>query len=141
MLERLGSTHRWSAGSPANAPHVGRRLSLRSGTRVALEAEVAVPHRRGGAVAGIAPAFEIVNYSTPAGSFEEVLAHDLFHDAVVLGRQTFAVPIADDTWPHVTRNGAEVARRDPDLLVLPAGADAPRGGGDARPIWGMPRDQ
>jgi 2-keto-4-pentenoate hydratase len=28
------------------------------------------------------------------------------------------VPIVDDTWPHVTCNGEEVARRDPSFSVL-----------------------
>ena len=64
------------------------------------------------------PAFEIVNYSRPADSFEAILAHDLFHDAVVLGREALPVPIADGTWPHVTRNGSEVARREPTFTVV-----------------------
>ena len=119
MLERLGletSVVGWLAGDRAVAS--GGTYRIRAGTRVGIEAEVAVRVGGGGAVAALAPALEIVNYSTNAGSFEEVLAADLFHDAVVLGRETFPVPIADDAWPHLTVNGAEVARRDPGLLVL-----------------------
>src|SRR5262249_31802591 len=119
MLERLGldaSVVGWLAGDRAVA--TGGVYHVRVGTRVALEAEVAGRGGGGGAVAAMAPALEIVNYSTQASSFEEVLANDIFHDAVVLGRETFAIPIADDSWPHVTVNGAEVAQRDPGLLVL-----------------------
>jgi 2-keto-4-pentenoate hydratase len=119
MLERLelaGPVVGWLAG--ARALRSGDAYTLRPGTRVALEAEVAIRMGGGGAVAAIAPAFELVNYSVPGDSFESVLAHDIFHDAVVLGRETLPVPIADDTWPHVTRNGEEVARRDPSFSVL-----------------------
>ena len=119
MLERLelaGPVVGWLAG--ARALRSGDAYTLRPGTRVALEAEVAIRMGGGGAIAAIAPAFELVNYSVPGDSFESVLAHDIFHDAVVLGRETLPVPIADDTWPHVTRNGEEVATRDPSFSVL-----------------------
>jgi 2-keto-4-pentenoate hydratase len=119
MLERLelaGPVVGWLAG--ARALRSGDAYTLRPGTRVALEAEVAIRMGGGGAVAAIAPAFELVNYSVPGDSFESVLAHDIFHDAVVLGRETLPVPIVDDTWPHVTCNGEEIARRDPSFTVL-----------------------
>lgn len=119
MLERLGletSVVGWLAGDRRVAS--GGVYRIRAGTRVALEAEVAVRVGGGGTVTAMAPALEIVNYSTSAGSFEEVLADGIFHDAVVLGRETFPVPIANDTWPHVSRNGDEIARREPGLMVL-----------------------
>jgi len=119
MLERLelaSPVVGWLAG--ARALRSGGTYTLRPGTRVAPEAEVAIRMGGGGAVAAIAPAFELVNYSVPADSFESVLAHDIFHDAVVLGRETLPVPIVDDTWPHVTCNGEEVARRDTSFSVL-----------------------
>ena len=119
MLERLELVWPvvgWLSG--ARALRSGDTYTLRPGTRVALEAEVAIRMGGGGAVAAIAPAFELVNYSVPGDSFESVLAHDIFHDAVVLGRETLPVPIVDDTWPHVTCNGEEVARRDPSFSVL-----------------------
>jgi 2-keto-4-pentenoate hydratase len=96
----------------------GDTYVVRPGTRIAVEAEVAIRVGGGGATAALAPALELVNYAVPAHSFEGMLEHDLFHDAVVLGRETFPVPIADDAWPHLLRNGEEVARRDPALLVL-----------------------
>jgi 2-oxo-hept-3-ene-1,7-dioate hydratase len=96
----------------------GDVYTVRPGTRIALEAEVAVRVGGGGAVAGVAPAFELVNYSLPANSLEGMLEHDLFHEAVVFGREALPVPIAEDSWPVVQRNGSEVARRDPAMLVV-----------------------
>jgi len=106
----------WLAGD--RALRSGDVYTARPGTRVALEAEVAIRVGGGGAIAGTAPALELVNYSLPADSFEGILAHDVFHDAVVLGRETLPVPIVEDTWPHVTCNGTEVAQRDPSFAVL-----------------------
>ena len=119
MLERLeldAPVVGWLAGARALAS--GDTYTLRPGTRVSLEAEVAVRVGGGGAVAALAPSLELVNYSIPATSFEGILAHDIFHDAVVLGRETFPIPIADGTWPHITCNGTEVATRDPGFTVL-----------------------
>ena len=120
VLERLGldaPVFGWLAGD--RALRSGEVYVVRPGTRVALEAEVAVRVGGGGSIVAIAPAFEIVNFAlTAASSFEGVIEHDLFHDAVVLGRDTLPVPVADGEWPVVRRNGEEVARRDPELLVL-----------------------
>jgi 2-oxo-hept-3-ene-1,7-dioate hydratase len=119
MLERLeldAPVVGWLAGDRALG--TGDVYTLRPGTRVALEAEVAIRVGGGGAIAGIAPAFELVNYSVPADSFEGILVHDVFHDAVVLGREALPVPIVEGTWPHVTRNGDEVAQRDSSFAVL-----------------------
>ena len=119
MLERLGLDEPvigWLAGDRALA--TGGRYVPPSGARVALEAEVAVRVGGGGAIAAVAPAFELVNFSRPGSSLAGVLEHNIFHDAIVLGRETLPVPIADDSWPYVHRNGTEVARRDPALLVL-----------------------
>ena len=96
----------------------GDTYGVRSGTRIALEAEVAVRVGGGGAVAAVAPAFELVNYSLPANSLEGMVEHDLFHEAVVFGRETLPVPIVEDSWPVVRKNGVEVARRDPAMLVV-----------------------
>jgi 2-oxo-hept-3-ene-1,7-dioate hydratase len=119
MLARLGleaPVVGWLDG--ARALRSGEVYMVPPGTRVAIEAEVAVRVGGGGAVAAVAPAFELVNYSVPANSLEGVLEHDIFHDAVVLGRETLPVPVADGEWPTIVRNGTEVARRDPSLLVL-----------------------
>jgi 2-oxo-hept-3-ene-1,7-dioate hydratase len=96
----------------------GDTYALRPGTRVALEAEVAVRVGGGGAVAAVAPAFELVNYSLPANALDGMIEHDLFHEAVVFGRETLPVPIVEESWPVVRKNGVEVARRDPAMLVL-----------------------
>jgi 2-oxo-hept-3-ene-1,7-dioate hydratase len=118
LLERYGLERPmvgWLAGD--RALKSGDRYALRRGTRVAVEAEVAVRVGSGSA-AEVAPALELVNFSLPVTSFAEALEHDIFHDAVVLGRPALPVPIADGTWPHVTRNGVEVARRDPSLMIV-----------------------
>jgi 2-oxo-hept-3-ene-1,7-dioate hydratase len=119
ILERFGLEQPvvgWLAGDRALASDA--RYVLRPATRVAVEAEVAARVGGGGAVAALAPALEIVNYSLPGDSFEEILANDVFHDAVVLGRETLPVPIVDDVWPELVRNGVPTARRDPTRLVL-----------------------
>ena len=122
VLERLGldaPVFGWLAGD--RALRSGESYVVRPGTRVALEAEVAVRVGGGGTIVALAPAFEIVNFAVAATSFEGVIEHDLFHDAVVLGRDALPVPIAAAEWPVVRRNGEEVARRDPELLVLQPG--------------------
>ena len=119
ILERFGLDRPvvgWLAGDRALAS--GARYVLRPGTRIAVEAEVAARVGGGGAVAALAPALEIVNYSVPRDTFESILAHDVFHDAVVLGRETLPVPIVDDVWPEVTRNGEAAGQRDRSRLVL-----------------------
>src|SRR5262245_23804946 len=78
MLERLelaAPVIGWLAGD--RALKSGATYQLRPGTRVALEAEVAVRVGGGGTIAGLAPALEFVNYSLPANSFEGILAHDV----------------------------------------------------------------
>ena len=119
MLERLGLADPvvgWLSGT--NVLRSGARYALRPGGRVGVEAEVAVRVGGGGSVQHVAPALEIVDYSLPADGLAGILEHDIFHDTVVLGRETFPVPIADGDWPIVTRRDKEVARRHPSLIVL-----------------------
>jgi 2-oxo-hept-3-ene-1,7-dioate hydratase len=119
LLERLGLTDPvvgWLDGR--RALRSGEVYMVPPGARVALEAEVAVRVGGGGAPAAVAPAFELVNYSRPANSLEGVIEQNIFHDAVVLGRETLAVPIAEGEWPTVICNGVEITRRDPSMLVL-----------------------
>lgn len=119
LLERLGLSSPlvgWLDGARAVGP--GGVYMVPTGARVALEAEVAVRVGGGGQPAAVAPAFELVDYRRPGDTLREVVEHNIFHDAVVIGRETLAVPIVEGEWPIVTRNGAEVARRDPSLLVL-----------------------
>jgi 2-keto-4-pentenoate hydratase len=117
VLARLGLAAPvvgWLAGD--RVVRSGGRFVPPPHARVAVEAEVAVRVGGGGAVAALAPALELVNYSQPANTLEQVLAHDMFHDGVVLGREALPVPIVDAEWPHVLRNGEVVAERDPSLL-------------------------
>ena len=122
MLERLGLAAPlvgWLDG--ARVLRGGDVYMVPPGARVALEAEVAVRVGGGGAPAAVAPAFELVDYRRPGDTVREVIEENIFHDALVLGRETLAVPVADGEWPTVLRNGIEVARRDPSLLVLQPG--------------------
>ncbi len=119
LLERLGldaPVVGWLAGDRRLAS--GDVFTLVSGTRVALEAEVAIRLGGGGAIDAIAPAFEVVNYNLPGSSFEGILEHDIFHDSVVLGRRSLPIQLGEGDWPVVTRNGAEIARRDSAMLFL-----------------------
>jgi 2-keto-4-pentenoate hydratase len=125
MLERLGleaPVVGWLAGDRRLAS--GDTYAVVAGTRIALEAEVAIRLGGGGAIDAIAPAFELVNYNLPgSSSFEGMIEHDLFHDAVVLGRRSLPSELAAGDWPIVARNGVEAARRDPGMLRLePAAA-------------------
>jgi 2-oxo-hept-3-ene-1,7-dioate hydratase len=121
LLERFGLGEPvvgWLAGD--RALRSGDRYVLRRGTRVGVEAEVAARVGSGGPVE-LAPALELVNFSAPVTSLADAIEYDMFHDTVVLGRETLPVPIVDDTWPHVSRNGVQVAQRDPSLLVVQPG--------------------
>jgi len=120
MLERLGldaPVVGWLAGDravPTDQPY-----TLVSGTRVSLEAEVAIRLGGGGAIDALAPSFEFVDYNLPGSSFEGIVEHDIFHDAVAFGRRSLPLELVPGDWPIVTRNGKEAARRDPGLLMLP----------------------
>jgi 2-keto-4-pentenoate hydratase len=124
MLERLGLDAPivgWLDGDravPTDQPY-----TVVAGTRVSLEAEVAIRLGGGGTIDALAPSFELVNYNLPGSSFEGIVEHDIFHDAVALGRRSLPIPLEAGNWPIVTRNGKEAARRDPALLMLPP-ADA-----------------
>lgn len=119
MLERLGldaPVVGWLAGDRRLAS--GDTYTLVAGTRIALEAELAIRLGGGGAIDAIAPAFELVNYNLPGSSFEGMIEHDIFHDSVVFGRRSLPIPLVEGDWPIVSRNGTEVARRDPGMLML-----------------------
>jgi 2-keto-4-pentenoate hydratase len=120
MLERLGldvPIVGWLAGD--RAVPLGRPYAVVAGTRVSLEAEIAIRLGGGGTVDALAPAFELVDYNLPGSSVEGIVEHDVFHDAVALGPNSPPIPLEGGDWPIVTRNGKEAARRDPSLLMLP----------------------
>ncbi|HXJ32690.1 MAG TPA: hypothetical protein VMS22_01505 [Candidatus Eisenbacteria bacterium] len=122
MLERLGLAEPaigWLAGD--RAMRSGDRYVLRRGTRVFVEAEIAL-HVGGGAVSLQAPALELVNFSLPANSLEGALEHNIYHEAVVLGAEVPPVSLDGSSWPHLYRNGTEVSRREPKLLAMDPGA-------------------
>jgi 2-oxo-hept-3-ene-1,7-dioate hydratase len=119
MLARLGvdaPVVGWLAGD--RAVETDQAYTLVAGTRVSLEAEVAIRLGGGGAIDALAPAFELVNYNLPGSAFEGIVEHDIFHDAVAFGRRSLPIALEAGDWPIVTRNGKEAARRDPELLML-----------------------
>lgn len=107
---------------------------LRPGARSHVEAELAIrvgrdveagesPERARGAIAALAPAIEVVDYSLPADGLEGVLAHSLFHQAVRFGNEVvglFAPPAP--RWPRVLLNGRAARTPEPTLVPRDLGA-------------------
>ncbi len=107
----------------------GEACGLAPGALAAAEAEVAVwlkrdvrndesADRARTAIAAMAPAIELVDYQRPRGSLAEILAHSIFHFAVVFGEeQPFTWErVPEGSWPQLLRNGTPVADRDPALV-------------------------
>ena len=101
------------------------KLSVGEFTRPAAEAEVAVwlntdlradssPAQAAAAVSGWAPAIEVVDFDRPLSELEEILAHGVFHRAVVLGEPQPTAPGVDlsGITARVTLGDAEVCRVD-----------------------------
>jgi 2-keto-4-pentenoate hydratase len=72
------------------------------------------------AIAGLAPALEIVDFSRSFDGIESILGHDIFHEAVVFGGEDSgrAGASLDGVSARVTKNGAPVA--EGDLSLIPA---------------------
>jgi 2-keto-4-pentenoate hydratase len=97
MQQRLGLPHSLVAGlRQGSQRNVGERASLGGGTRIALEAEVAVALCRdiasddsdeaiAAGIEGLGPAIEIIDIDRSFDELEEVLAEGVFHRAVVFG--------------------------------------------------------
>jgi 2-keto-4-pentenoate hydratase len=75
---------------PAEFPTAG-------GTRVGAEPELAITVGDGGAVAGLAPAIEIVDIDKPFDDLTAILADNVFHRGVVLGSASGPQPLAGIT--------------------------------------------
>jgi 2-keto-4-pentenoate hydratase len=82
-------------------------------TRPALEPEVAIHVGEEGSVAGLGPAFEVVDVDLPFENLESILAGNVFHRAVMLGP-----PRATDVarvQARVIKNGQEAGSDGADL--------------------------
>lgn len=122
-LESLGLTAPLVGFMPESgrlAP--GAEVSLAGWTKPAAEPEIAVfigndlganaaPAEIAAAIAGLAPAIEVVDATRPPDDVEEILAVNIFHRHVVLGPcdETRAGAKLDGMVAHITRNGEAYA--------------------------------
>ncbi len=86
----------------------GATVAVSGWTAPAVEVEVAVRVGEGGAVAGLAPALELVDLDLPFDDLEAILAGNVFQRGVVFGPEVPGV----DPWAvraTVTKNGDVVA--------------------------------
>jgi 2-keto-4-pentenoate hydratase len=106
--------------------------TIADGAMVLVEAEVAIrigvevppgagEAEGGAAIAAVAPAIEVVDYTRPMTGLATILAHSVFHDAVVFGdeRPLDAGSIAG---PSVRCRGEVARSADPALDPGPLGA-------------------
>lgn len=68
--------------APGTSFHAEPELCLRLSRAVAADADA---ERARAAIDAVAPALEIVDYAKPMGSLAEIVAHSMFHHAIVLG--------------------------------------------------------
>ncbi len=106
----------------------GGRYEPPEGGMILVEAELAIrlardvpvdatPAVAAAAIAGIAPAIEVVDYARSTAGVDAILAHSVFHDAVVFGDET-GLP----TGAATLRRGDEVVR-DADPVLDPGPLD------------------
>jgi 2-keto-4-pentenoate hydratase len=70
------------------------------------------------AIARMVPALEVVDFSRPADSVEAILAHDVFHEAVVFGGPGRAGASLEGVRASATKNGEPAGTGD--LRLIPA---------------------
>jgi 2-oxo-3-hexenedioate decarboxylase len=100
--------------------HAEPELCLRLGANVEPGCDTAEAQA---AIAGVAPALEIVDYQKPRGSLDEIVSHSMFHHASVLGAfsplsEASSLDIAAGVRFSVGEREAEPARAD----LVPASA-------------------
>lgn len=108
----------------------GGTLSLCSGERLAVEAEIAIrigrklrprpaPELAARAIASVGPAIEIVNYALPSDDLATIVEHSFFHAASVFGDEYSFDPELElaTCLRQVRRNGEPV--RDVDSALVP----------------------
>ncbi len=105
---------------PAGVLPDAGRYRAPAGALVMAEAELAIrigDGDGGPAVAGTAPAIELVDYARPTGGLDTILAHAVFHAGVVFGPERAGPdPIAAGAgWPVLWCNDERAADPDPAL--------------------------
>ena len=98
------------------------------GSRLLIEAEMAVRLGADRAIVAVMPALEIVDFSRPADTVQVMLGHSVFHAATVLGPEGPRPAWPPDGWPAISVNGDPKAALDPlnaapDLDALLSGID------------------
>lgn len=102
------------AGEPY-APPAGAKPRVEAETAILLASDIpaeATADEARSAIAAVAPAIEFVNAAKPLVPVDELLAHDILHEAVLLGpgfEPSFARGLVEAGFPSVTNNG-EVVR-------------------------------
>jgi len=106
----------------------GASYATPPGARIACEPEIAIRVGRTGnpssldgaraAIAMLAPALEVVDYTGVPLTLDAIVTSASFHDGVVLGdrRPPTATPTLTADCPRVTRNGERVGPADPALV-------------------------
>jgi 2-keto-4-pentenoate hydratase len=69
----------------ANEVEPGAELSLAGGTRIGVEAEIAIRIGEGATIAALAPALEVIDIDLPFDDLEKILGRNAFHRHVILG--------------------------------------------------------
>ena len=107
----------------------GGTHSLAGATRPAVEPEIAVHVGAGGTVAGLGPALEVIDVDMPFDDLERVMAHNVFHRAVVLGPVSSGRATLDGLSARFLRDAqeqhaidvAEAGMAPEDVIALVAG--------------------
>ena len=89
---------------PAEVPLAGT-------TRLGAEPELAITVGEGGAVAGLAPAIELVDIDRPFDDLVTILAENIFHRGVVFGAEVEPRPLQGIT-ARIVRDGPPEAELD-----------------------------
>jgi 2-keto-4-pentenoate hydratase len=104
------------AAEPEAKLHVEAEVCLRIGHAVAAGTG---PDEAAAAIAGIAPALEIVDYAKPWDGLTVILGHSMFHLATVRGTELATLPpgaALGERWPEVRVKGEAVRRARADLV-------------------------
>jgi 2-keto-4-pentenoate hydratase len=99
----------WITSRTALEP--GGEVPTAGTTKLGAEPELAITVGAGGAVAGLAPAIELVDIDQPFEDLEAILAGDIFHHGVLFGPVSEPRPLAGIT-ARVQRDGAAEAELD-----------------------------
>jgi 2-keto-4-pentenoate hydratase len=107
----------WLDGERQVAP--GSEYTPSAGGRTLIEAEMAIRLGSGLAIERAAPAIEIVDLSREMAGPDAILAHSIFHEAVVIEAESaWPWQWPPSGWPAIEVNGEVRAEHDPALAVV-----------------------